>query len=109
MRYTDSTQLPYPRRQVFDLVADIEQYPEFLPGWTMHLEAPSRGVARELWHKERQQLSIPQSFEETPTSTDALRNTDVNPTISRSSPASPSWLARQRSMPKTLPVSWMNW
>jgi coenzyme Q-binding protein COQ10 len=34
MRYTDSTQLPYPRRQVFDLVADIEPYPEFLPGWT---------------------------------------------------------------------------
>ena len=33
MRYSDSTQLPYPRRQVFGLVADIERYPEFLPGW----------------------------------------------------------------------------
>ena len=33
MRYSDSTQLPYPCRQVFDLVADIERYPEFLPGW----------------------------------------------------------------------------
>ena len=34
MRYFDSTQLPYPCRQVFDLVADIERYPDFLPGWT---------------------------------------------------------------------------
>jgi len=25
--------LPYPREAVFDLVADIESYPEFLPGW----------------------------------------------------------------------------
>lgn len=33
MHYFDSTQLPYPCRQVFDLVADIERYPEFLPGW----------------------------------------------------------------------------
>lgn len=33
MHYSDSTQLPYPCRQVFDLVADIERYPEFLPGW----------------------------------------------------------------------------
>jgi len=52
-----------------------ELLPEFLPGWTMHLEAPSRGVARELWHKERQKVSIPQSFEESvvdaPTLSDA--------------------------------------
>jgi coenzyme Q-binding protein COQ10 len=34
MHYTDSTQLPYPCRQVFDLVTDIEHYPDFLPGWT---------------------------------------------------------------------------
>jgi coenzyme Q-binding protein COQ10 len=33
MHYSDSMWLPYPRRQVFDLVADIECYPEFLPGW----------------------------------------------------------------------------
>jgi coenzyme Q-binding protein COQ10 len=33
VHYSDSTQLPYPCRQVFDLVADIERYPEFLPGW----------------------------------------------------------------------------
>lgn len=33
MRYRDSMHFPYPCRQVFDLVADIERYPEFLPGW----------------------------------------------------------------------------
>jgi len=33
VHYSDTTQLPYPCRQVFDLVADIERYPEFLPGW----------------------------------------------------------------------------
>jgi ribosome-associated toxin RatA of RatAB toxin-antitoxin module len=33
VKYTDSMQLPYPCRQVFDLVADFERYPEFLPGW----------------------------------------------------------------------------
>ena len=33
MHYSDSTLLPYPCRQIFDLVADIECYPEFLPGW----------------------------------------------------------------------------
>lgn len=25
--------LPYPREPLFDLVADVEAYPEFLPGW----------------------------------------------------------------------------
>ena len=34
MHYCDSTQLPYPCERVFDMVADIERYPEFLPGWT---------------------------------------------------------------------------
>ncbi|MGB5439283.1 MAG: SRPBCC family protein [Gammaproteobacteria bacterium] len=33
MHYSDSTRLPYPCQQVFDLVADIERYPEFLHGW----------------------------------------------------------------------------
>lgn len=33
MRYSDSIWLPHSDRQVFDLVADIESYPEFLPGW----------------------------------------------------------------------------
>lgn len=26
-------ELPYPAEAVFDLVADVESYPEFLPGW----------------------------------------------------------------------------
>lgn len=25
--------MPYPATQIFDLVADIERYPEFVPGW----------------------------------------------------------------------------
>ncbi len=29
----DSAWLPYRREPVFDLVADIERYPEFVPGW----------------------------------------------------------------------------
>ena len=33
MHYSDSMQLPYAHQQVFDMVADIERYPEFLPGW----------------------------------------------------------------------------
>ncbi len=31
--YTDSRVIPYGREQVFDLVADVERYPEFLPWW----------------------------------------------------------------------------
>lgn len=26
-------EIPHPAAQVFDLVADVERYPEFLPGW----------------------------------------------------------------------------
>lgn len=33
MHFTDTIELPYPCRQVFDMVADIGRYPEFLPGW----------------------------------------------------------------------------
>ncbi len=29
----DSAWLPYRRELIFDLVADIERYPEFVPGW----------------------------------------------------------------------------
>lgn len=29
----DNAWLPYRREPVFDLVADIERYPEFVPGW----------------------------------------------------------------------------
>jgi len=33
MRYSNSIFLPHSNQQVFDLVANIESYPEFLPGW----------------------------------------------------------------------------
>ena len=33
MHFSDARQLTYSCQQVFDLVADIEHYPEFLPGW----------------------------------------------------------------------------
>ncbi len=32
-RHSDSRRLPYTARQMYDLVADVESYPEFLP-WT---------------------------------------------------------------------------
>ena len=31
--YTEERVLPYTREQVFDLVADVESYHEFVPGW----------------------------------------------------------------------------
>jgi len=34
MLHLDSKQLPYSCRQLFTLVADIESYPAFLPGWS---------------------------------------------------------------------------
>jgi len=30
--YTETQRLPYAQEQIFDLVADVERYPEFLPG-----------------------------------------------------------------------------
>ena len=33
MEYSDSAILSFAPQQVFDVVADIEKYPEFLPGW----------------------------------------------------------------------------
>ncbi|WP_455366947.1 type II toxin-antitoxin system RatA family toxin [Kaarinaea lacus] len=33
MEYSDSAIFGYSPQQVFDVVADIEKYPEFLPGW----------------------------------------------------------------------------
>jgi coenzyme Q-binding protein COQ10 len=33
MEYRDVIELPFSCRQLFDLVADIERYPEFLPHW----------------------------------------------------------------------------
>ncbi len=34
MHYFDSKQLPYTCGQLFTLIADIESYPSFLPGWS---------------------------------------------------------------------------
>ncbi|HHH44617.1 MAG TPA: type II toxin-antitoxin system RatA family toxin [Gammaproteobacteria bacterium] len=34
MQHSDSKHLPYSCRQWFTLVADIESYPAFLPGWS---------------------------------------------------------------------------
>ncbi|MFZ0467637.1 MAG: type II toxin-antitoxin system RatA family toxin [Thiogranum sp.] len=34
MQRCDIKKLPYSCEQVFDLVADIESYPDFLPGWS---------------------------------------------------------------------------
>ena len=31
--YTYTATLPYPAEALFDLVADVERYPEFLPFW----------------------------------------------------------------------------
>jgi len=31
--YTDTGGVPYTRKQMFDLIADVERYPDFLPGW----------------------------------------------------------------------------
>ena len=31
--YTAETTLPYSAEQLFDVAADVERYPEFLPGW----------------------------------------------------------------------------
>ncbi len=31
--YTIARTLPFPREAVFDLVADVESYPRFVPGW----------------------------------------------------------------------------
>jgi coenzyme Q-binding protein COQ10 len=34
MHHHNSKRLPYTCKQLFDLVADIESYPAFLPGWS---------------------------------------------------------------------------
>jgi coenzyme Q-binding protein COQ10 len=40
--YREEREVPYPAPQLFDLVADVESYPDFLPWW-----AAARIVARE--------------------------------------------------------------
>jgi coenzyme Q-binding protein COQ10 len=59
MRYFDTTLLPYPCEQVFDMVADIERYPEFLPGWT-HARILDRNDNR--LHAEQQLQTGPAVF-----------------------------------------------
>jgi len=34
VHHTDSKRLPFTCKQLYDLVADIESYPAFLPGWS---------------------------------------------------------------------------
>jgi len=41
MHHFDSKQLPYSCKQLFALVADIESYPAFLPGWSSARILPS--------------------------------------------------------------------
>jgi len=52
MHHHDSKQLPYTCRQLFDLVADIESYPAFLPGWSrtriLHSDAARLDVEQQL-------------------------------------------------------------
>jgi len=51
-RFECERQLPFPRDTVFDLVADVEAYPEFLPGWRdariVHRDAADLLVEQEL-------------------------------------------------------------
>ncbi|HFC53980.1 MAG TPA: hypothetical protein ENJ43_06065 [Gammaproteobacteria bacterium] len=52
MRQHGSRYFPYPCRQVFAVVADVERYPEFLPGWVrvrvLHAEADRMEVEQKL-------------------------------------------------------------
>lgn len=45
-RYTENRVLPYTPEQVFDLVADVERYQDFVPGWlaTRILKRTADGV-----------------------------------------------------------------
>ena len=45
MQHSDSRQLPYSCKQLFDMIADIESYPAFLPGWS-RVRVLHRGDAR---------------------------------------------------------------
>ena len=40
--YREEREVPYPAERLFDLVADVESYPDFLPWW-----AAARIIARE--------------------------------------------------------------
>lgn len=44
-RYSVHRPLPFPVEDVFDLVADVEHYPEFVPGWiSAHIVARSENA-----------------------------------------------------------------
>ena len=48
-KFTTQRIVPYTREQMFDLVADVERYPEFLPlceGLTVHARQPSIGSGK---------------------------------------------------------------
>ena len=45
MQHSDSRHLPYTCKQLFDMIADIESYPAFLPGWS-RVRVLHRGDAR---------------------------------------------------------------
>ena len=45
MQHSDSRRLPYSCKQLFDMIADIESYPAFLPGWS-RVRILHRGDAR---------------------------------------------------------------
>jgi coenzyme Q-binding protein COQ10 len=34
IKHSDKKVLPYPQEQIFDLIADVERYAEFVPGWS---------------------------------------------------------------------------
>lgn len=65
--------LPYPREAVFDLVADVESYPEFLPGWReatiirkeenmLHVEQTLGAMGLTFRFRTRATLSRPESI-----------------------------------------------
>ena len=52
--HRERRRIPYPSEQIFDLVADVERYPEFLPTW--HRVAVRREPAvnsTEIYHTEQ--------------------------------------------------------
>ena len=56
MEFSDAVDLPYSRRQLFELVADVERYPEFLPHW--HSVRVLRSEGNRLYVAQRLQAVI---------------------------------------------------
>lgn len=72
--YSEERELVYTPEQMFDLVADVERYPEFLPGWlmarverregnTLHVEQRVGLGALNLRFSSRANLSRPENLE----------------------------------------------